>query len=907
MANKNKLMEKAQKLLQKGKIKDTIATLGQVMDMDPTDYRVLLKKGELEQRVGDNEGAKESYTRVAEQYSSDGFYLKAIAIYKKILKLDAEEYQIYSKLAHLYRKLGLDSEAKKHLKVVAEYYKAKGLQTNYHEVAVQLSELGEAISDSQIEFVEKAAKSGDRDRAIEHFKTVSEKYLEGGNITQLDGVVKKMDELGLQDLEIYTIQAKAYVNAKEPKKALQVIQKAYAMQPQNTATLELLARCFLELKQPLKTASVFNELLKIYDRNGDMKNLTRVRGDLQRLNDPNAVVDKLSEEEIDEEQYETIQREESEEFIIEEVQVFDPGPKKTGPAPETHHRIDMKEQEVEEIDEMSQVSEGSFSELESELEGSGIQEVSAISEISISDSEIEEESFTRDESSVNMEDSFMNVFVDAFDGNEETVMSKPGMNSKVEATIKSSTPPAAPKDEPFDEISMAFDEKSFEKGDDDSISFQSMSSFESVMKDIAEPTRIDFDESAIKSEKTMEASTAGLAVNLSDDFSEDTVFDAGKPSDNNKQQLVDFDQFYSDGQKEKSEISVHEEEFVSISQFIDEDSKPKAPTSGEKIEVHDRVVMQTQITPKNAQPIKQPKLEDQTISADIESTVDFSGLDFSELSQNLKMPSLDDSNPMLEEPSIDSREVMSSLLADPEPEAEESSSLANQIQLDEKTMLDLKHEFNESSKVERSPDLGDDSFFDLAGELKDEISEFERSFGKVDDDAEEEFLSPEEVILEFKKGVARTIDKSDYQTHYNLGVAYKEMGLIDEAISAFQLSASNPAAKIDSVSMIGICMAIKNDYESAVKLYLETLPTMNYQDPKYLGLMYQLGEAYMELSRHVDAYKAFMKVKDLDPNFRDAKNRAKELAFNLGIKEEAPKAQTGKIIVDMKERKKNKL
>ena len=82
-------MEKAQKLLQKGKLKETIATLDEVISVDPTDFRVLLKKGELESRIGDNESAKASYTQVAEQYSQDGFYLKAIAIYKKILKLDA--------------------------------------------------------------------------------------------------------------------------------------------------------------------------------------------------------------------------------------------------------------------------------------------------------------------------------------------------------------------------------------------------------------------------------------------------------------------------------------------------------------------------------------------------------------------------------------------------------------------------------------------------------------------------------------------------------------------------------------------------------------------------------------------------------------------------------------------------
>lgn len=910
MANKNKLMEKAQKLLQKGKLKETIATLDEVISVDPTDFRVLLKKGELESRIGDNESAKASYTQVAEQYSQDGFYLKAIAIYKKILKLDAEEFHIYSKLAFLYRKLGLDTEARKNLKVVAEYYKAKGLKTNYHEVAIQLSELGETVSDSQIEFVEKFAQDGDRDKAISQFRTMSEKYMEGGNLKQLDSIVKKMDELGLKDLDTFVIQARGYVNSKEPKKALQVIQKAYAMQPQNTTTLELLARCFLELKQPQKAASVFNELVKIYDRNGDMKNLSRVKADMLRVNDPSAVfepvalparqndeveeiedvegADQLNEDEDDDDQiYDTVQREESDEFIIEEVQIQEAKPKKapaSSPAPETHHRIDAKAAEI---------NPPSFSDLEDALEDSIIVQEDEVAQ--------GEDSFNRTGTQMPSEDSFMNVFVDAFDNNENTVMAKQPAKKPI------LTPPPAPKQEatgPKIEVPAGLDdmEADFSFGEqpkEESISFQGNSSFELIMQDVAEPTKIDIDENEIeRPEKTMEASSDVFDISLEEESSENTTHDAPQ-----KQELVGFDDFYSDGQKEKSEISVNEEEFVSISQFLDEGTKPKQAASPEKIEIHDRVVKPvTQI--KHKANIEHQSLMNEPLSADIESTMDFSNLDLNEI--NLKIPGLEDSKAgisFVDEPSIASQDVMNTLLEDPEPE--EAPSLANQINLDEKTMLDLKHEFHESTKVEKAP--VDDSFFDLAGELKDEISEFEKSFGKMDEDAEEEFLSPEEVILEFKKGVARTIDKNDFQTHYNLGVAYKEMGLLDEAISAFELAATNPDSRIDAYSMIGICLANKNDYERAAKLYLQLLPTMNYQDPKYLGIMYQLGEAYMELGRHVDAYKAFAKVKDLDPNFRDAKSRAKELGFNLGMKDEVHTQQSGKIVVDMKERKKNKI
>src|SRR5262249_26363233 len=75
-----------------------------------------------------------------------------------------------------------------------------------------------------------------------------------------------------------------------------------------------------------------------------------------------------------------------------------------------------------------------------------------------------------------------------------------------------------------------------------------------------------------------------------------------------------------------------------------------------------------------------------------------------------------------------------------------------------------------------APNGSGDSFFDLYNELQDEIQELEQELSKPKIPEEEEYLSPEEVISEFKRGVARTVAKDDYQTHYNLGIAYKEMG-----------------------------------------------------------------------------------------------------------------------------------
>ena len=60
-----------------------------------------------------------------------------------------------------------------------------------------------------------------------------------------------------------------------------------------------------------------------------------------------------------------------------------------------------------------------------------------------------------------------------------------------------------------------------------------------------------------------------------------------------------------------------------------------------------------------------------------------------------------------------------------------------------------------------------------------------------------------DIFKEFKKGVDKQLGKEDYDTRYNLGIAYKEMGLIDEAIAEFQLAAKDENRMLECSSMLG--------------------------------------------------------------------------------------------------------
>jgi tetratricopeptide (TPR) repeat protein len=183
---------------------------------------------------------------------------------------------------------------------------------------------------------------------------------------------------------------------------------------------------------------------------------------------------------------------------------------------------------------------------------------------------------------------------------------------------------------------------------------------------------------------------------------------------------------------------------------------------------------------------------------------------------------------------------------------------------------------------EKAAASGGANFFSLSDELQDEINELEEELSKPRAVDEEEFLSPEEVISEFKKGISRTVAKDDYPTHYNLGIAYKEMGLLDEAIHEFEVASHSAQMSVDCASMIGLCLMGKRDFTAAIDVYRKAIARTTPDSLESLGLSYELAEAFIGNGNLHEAYKHFSRICDLDPTFRDVRRRAKELEADIG-------------------------
>src|SRR5512134_2475255 len=138
---RDKVTANAEKLVARGKIDQAIKEYERLLDESPNDVNTLNRIGDLWVRINRNDEAVKVFRKIADHYSRDGFFLKAIAIYKKINKLDPAKLDIYAKLAELYAKQGLAMEAKSQYTVLADYFLKHGDLPGAIEIYHKIGEL----------------------------------------------------------------------------------------------------------------------------------------------------------------------------------------------------------------------------------------------------------------------------------------------------------------------------------------------------------------------------------------------------------------------------------------------------------------------------------------------------------------------------------------------------------------------------------------------------------------------------------------------------------------------------------------------------------------------------------------------------------------------------------------------
>jgi tetratricopeptide (TPR) repeat protein len=168
----------------------------------------------------------------------------------------------------------------------------------------------------------------------------------------------------------------------------------------------------------------------------------------------------------------------------------------------------------------------------------------------------------------------------------------------------------------------------------------------------------------------------------------------------------------------------------------------------------------------------------------------------------------------------------------------------------------------------------DDSYVNLADWLAEE--ENGRSTRMVASDerrAVEGQADFEQMLAKFKEGVAANVDDEDAESHYDLGVAYREMGLLDEAISEFQTALRGSANRVRAYESLGQCFIDKSDFDVAQNVLSRALNEPDAEDDQLVGVLYLLGVAAENQKKWAEASAYYQRVVAVDIDFRDVAKR----------------------------------
>ncbi len=143
-----------------------------------------------------------------------------------------------------------------------------------------------------------------------------------------------------------------------------------------------------------------------------------------------------------------------------------------------------------------------------------------------------------------------------------------------------------------------------------------------------------------------------------------------------------------------------------------------------------------------------------------------------------------------------------------------------------------------------------------------------------------------------RKGVIeKGVTAEDFETHYDLGIAYKEMGLLDDAINEFKIVMKDPAREVQCHLMIGLCFLEKGMQTDAIGQFKKGLYVEGITEREALSMYFELGQAYERLNDPREALYYYEKVMKRDPHFRDVEKRVAAVRGGAPVAAPIPEAR----------------
>lgn len=980
IVKRDQIIQEAEKLAGRGKLDAAIKEYRRALDLVPSDTNTLNRLGDLLVKANRIPEAIEAYEKIAEHFSKDGFFLKAIAIYKKVNRLDPQRVEIYEQLADLYFKQGLAVEGRQQLLTLADWF----LRSKQHAEAVRvfrrLVELEPSNLQARAKLVDLFVQLEDKENVAEEIATFGRLLLGRGMLDEaaklyhraVDLVPDRLNLVGpcleamvsvgrttqaaeladrvlaahpTPDVELAQSIARVKMEAGDLTHARRLVEAVLSEAGEKTAVIQLYGDLMLRVGDVAEAKEhmlpVVNRLFEAGDRDrasalvkrllrsapGDLQVLEQAIRVISRREDPDmaatleaALADALLREGRREEAtelYGRLSREDPQNNLFrqrlrelgsqpEAARVQAPPAESAVPDAEVGPVDDPASGGLFELEDGAARDDAELEFVEVEIPGDASEDGVAIVEPAGTPPAAPVLTFPPASTATPVTDKVPEIRDEAApesvappgDGEElvteALVFIKYGLTDKAVThlhRVLAMSPDHAKAKEMLASLGVASD--SAEEPIESPAKEVAPAEFESPRAEPPPeppPAQVADDQPEPEApapppstpvpptppptpQATPPSSPRSASSSSSFQLNElEAMLGVGKSRPRAKPPVVEPEpQEDQLGFDPASVLSVPEVEPEAFSWSVDgEDSQPPEEqvegASSPLVEVPTGEEMFAE--PETAQEFE-PEAEEVELlqpaeELDVGAMLAGPGLEqLGEVDLFLQQGLLDDAAQGLEKlqegfpghPDVMSRMAVLKAKGWEEPSAGTGEATAEEL-------------FSE-----------EEQFFDLAAELERELAEDEMvAEAAGSSEAAEESI--EDLFKEFQRGVAEQIGEEDHDTHFNLGLAYREMGLLDEAIGEFQLASKSPQLFVECASMIAACYVDRGLPDAAAEWYQRALAAPEVNPEAEVGLRYELARSQEMAGNATAALGHYAEVLAMNPAFRDVVDRVSRLRSN---------------------------
>ncbi|MEK6408304.1 MAG: tetratricopeptide repeat protein [Acidobacteriota bacterium] len=264
--NKSKALRTAEKYVLQGKIPAAIDEYRKVVSADPGDLTTINTLGDLYVRAGRIQDAISNFSRIADSYREGGFTLKAIAMLKKISKLDPTNVETAMKLANLYSQQGLLVEARQQYLQVADAYARAGQTRKALDAYQKIADLDPSNTSVRMKLGEIYSREGLTEQSHEAFIIAGAEFLRKGDSEQALNANLKAIVINPDSRQALTAIATIYTQQGQTDRAIDILCEAFERNPGDVELLTILGRTYLSAGMMDDAEQTFLSLVEL-DKN----------------------------------------------------------------------------------------------------------------------------------------------------------------------------------------------------------------------------------------------------------------------------------------------------------------------------------------------------------------------------------------------------------------------------------------------------------------------------------------------------------------------------------------------------------------------------------------------------------------------------------------------------------------